>query len=289
MHRNLQACVLIAILFFSNIFSLLHAKEEQEDFAKKNIAAMVEEYAITKEQVFDLMRERYPVQTQEIITELIIYQIVKLEAKVERIAFPTELLEKKASEEIQKFKLEMERNHKLSWQDYLNQIGVKEEKIYSDAIRNWRYKIALQCLIRLSEMKEVQIDARHIMVNSKEKAQAILEKLRENADFDALVKKESLSDTKSQGGRFPRLFQGDIDSSLEKVLFSLEPMKISGIVTSPWGYHILQVLKVYPPDPNATWSQQRIHILASIEKNPVNDRELKRWLEKMKKKYRIKN
>lgn len=86
---------------------------------------------------------------------------------------------------------------------------------------------------------------------------------------------------------FPKLFQGDIDPSLEKVLFSLKPMKISDVVQSPWGYHILQVIRVYPSKPDASWTQDRIEILDSLEKNPVSDRSLKRWLEKMGKKYSI--
>jgi len=287
MYRALKSCAFLGIFSLLWIVFLSFVQGEGENSDPKNIAAVVEGYSITKDQVFDLMMERYPAQAQEVITELILYQIVKLEAKEEKIAFSSAFLDKKASEEIQKFKKEVEKNRKQSWQDYLIQMGVQEEKIFTDTVRKLRYKIALQSLIRLAEMRECQIDARHIMVASKEKAQEILNKLKAHADFDALAQKESLSATKNQGGRFPRLFQGDIDPSLEKVLFSLEPMKISDVVMSPWGYHILQVLQVYPPKSNASWTEDRINILASIEKNPVSDRELKRWLEKMEKKYKI--
>ncbi len=273
--------IIVFVLFLTAVYT--QTKEEEQ-----NIAVMVEGFSITKNQIFDLMKDRYPVQTQEIITELILYQIVKLEAKSEKIAFSPAFLENKASEEIQKFKQDIEKKEKQTWQDYLLQRGVKEEKIFSDTVYRLRYKIALQCLIRLSQMREIQIDARHIMVSSQEKAQEILNKLKLHADFEALAQKESLSATKSQGGRFPRLFPGDIDPSLEKALFALQPMQMSEIIISPWGYHILQVLKVYPPKPDASWGQDRMKILDSIERNPVDDRELKRWIDKMKKKYQIK-
>ncbi|NUM34474.1 MAG: peptidylprolyl isomerase [Candidatus Brocadiae bacterium] len=287
MYKFFKNYIFSVIFYLFLIFPDLCIQGEEETSASNNIVAIVAGNPVTKDQVFDLLMERYPAQAQEIITELILYQIVKLEAKQEKISFSSHFLEKKASEEIEKIKKDIEKNRKQSWQDYLIQAGVSEEKFFSDTVRKLRYKIALQSLIRLSEMKEVQIDARHIMLASKEKAQEILTKLRSNADFEALVQKESLSATKNQGGMFPKLFQGDIDPSLEKVLFSLKPMKISDVVQSPWGYHILQVIRVYPSKPDASWTQDRIEILDSLEKNPVSDRSLKRWLEKMGKKYSI--
>lgn len=260
----------------------------QKDDASKNIVMRIDEITITKDEVFDLMLDRYPREVQEVISELVIYTIVRKEAKKEKITIPSAWVEQKAKEEIQKTKTEVEKNFQQNWQEYLQKKGLSEQKLLTNALRKWKYNIALQSLIKLSERRAVQVEARHIMVSNRTKAEEILAKLKANASFEALAQQESQSSTKNQAGKLPKVMKGEMDPSLDRVLFSLKPDELSDVVQSPWGYHIIQVLKIYPPDPNASWEKVKSQIMEEIEKNPVKDRELERWLNAMRKKYPIK-
>jgi peptidyl-prolyl cis-trans isomerase D len=76
------------------------------------------------------------------------------------------------------------------------------------------------------------------------KAQDILKQAKSGADFAELAKKYSDdSGTAPSGGDMGFLAKGQTDPAFEKVLFALQPKEISGIVTTPYGYNIIQVLE----------------------------------------------
>jgi peptidyl-prolyl cis-trans isomerase D len=98
-----------------------------------------------------------------------------------------------------------------------------------------------------------RVRARHILIKTmekpkeeheklKKKAEELLKQVKGGADFAEVAKKNS-EDTVSaaKGGDLDWFGKGQMVPEFEQVAFSLKPNEISGIVTSSFGYHIIQV------------------------------------------------
>ncbi len=98
-----------------------------------------------------------------------------------------------------------------------------------------------------------RVNARHILVMTqgkpkedanklKAKAEDLLAQLKKGADFAELAKKDSDDPGSGQkGGELGWLTRGQTDPQFEAAAFALKPGETSGIVTSQFGYHIIQV------------------------------------------------
>lgn len=89
-----------------------------------------------------------------------------------------------------------------------------------------------------------QVHARHILVETREEAEAIQEQLENGADFAELAREHSTDETtRDEGGDLGFFPRGVILPEFEEVAFSLEVGERSGIVETPFGYHIIEVLE----------------------------------------------
>jgi len=88
-----------------------------------------------------------------------------------------------------------------------------------------------------------KIKASHILVNSSEEAQALIEKLRQGADFAQLAKDNSIGPSAPQGGDLGYFTKGDMVQEFETAAFAL---KNSGdftttAVQTQFGYHVIML------------------------------------------------
>jgi parvulin-like peptidyl-prolyl isomerase len=113
---------------------------------------------------------------------------------------------------------------------------------------------------------ELEVRARHILLKVKDpkapappkdtkpqdlplpdaEAKAKIEKIlteakAKGADFAALARKYSQDTSASSGGDLGWFGQGRMVPEFEKAAFALQPGQISGVVKSPFGYHIIKV------------------------------------------------
>ncbi|HJX37476.1 MAG TPA: peptidylprolyl isomerase [Anaerolineae bacterium] len=89
---------------------------------------------------------------------------------------------------------------------------------------------------------ELQIHARHILLDTEEQAQAALERLQEGEDFSVVATEVSTDTlTAEQGGDLGWLPQGEMDEAFDEVAFDLPVGEISDIVETPSGFHIILV------------------------------------------------
>ena len=78
--------------------------------------------------------------------------------------------------------------------------------------------------------------------SAKQRAAALLDKLKAGADFADVARTGSEDPvTAAQGGDMGYLAKGDMDSAFEKAAFALGSGHLSGVVNTPYGYHIIKV------------------------------------------------
>lgn len=103
-----------------------------------------------------------------------------------------------------------------------------------------------------------RVQVRHILLKTAEKpkdeipkirarAEELLKQLRAGADFAELARKNS-EDTASaeKGGDLGWIERGQTVKAFEETAFSLKPKELSGVITTEYGFHILQVMNKEP-------------------------------------------
>lgn len=95
---------------------------------------------------------------------------------------------------------------------------------------------------KASFTEEEQVRASHILVATKEEADAILKELKDGADFAELAKSKS-TDTvsKENGGDLDFFTRSDMVAEFSDAAFALAVGETSGAVQSDYGYHIIKV------------------------------------------------
>lgn len=145
-----------------------------------------------------------------------------------------------------------------AYQALLAEIGMSDadyrEQVRAGLLRNRVYD-ALGADVPTSEE---QVHARHILVGDEAKAREILDKLNAGAKWEDLVSESTDTATKDKGGDLGWFGRGVMTPAFEEAAFSLQPGQRSGVVQSPFGYHVIEVLE---RDPNRTIDEARLRQL----------------------------
>ncbi|MCF4099493.1 peptidylprolyl isomerase [Maritalea mediterranea] len=86
-----------------------------------------------------------------------------------------------------------------------------------------------------------QLRARHILVETEDAAQAIVDELNGGADFAELAKEKSTGPSGAQGGDLGYFSQGDMVPEFFNAANALETGNISGPVQSQFGWHVIKL------------------------------------------------
>ncbi|MGI5836063.1 MAG: peptidylprolyl isomerase, partial [Chloroflexota bacterium] len=115
-----------------------------------------------------------------------------------------------------------------------------------------------------------QVHARHILVETEEKAKELVEKLRNGESFEELAKAESTdAGSKDQGGDLGWFPEGVMVPEFDEVVFKLEPNTISDPVSTTYGWHIIELLE---KEENRPLDEQTLNFRKSAA--------LQEWLDK---------
>ncbi|WP_424768680.1 foldase protein PrsA [Paenibacillus sp. sgz302251] len=86
-----------------------------------------------------------------------------------------------------------------------------------------------------------EVQASHILVATKEEADAILAELNQGGDFAAIAKEKSTDPgSKDNGGDLGFFGRGVMDPAFEEAAFALDVNEISDVVQSQHGFHIIK-------------------------------------------------
>ena len=128
-----------------------------------------------------------------------------------------------------------------------------------------------------------RVKARHILFMTRgkpaadvpairKKAEDVLKQIRAGGDFAELAKKNS-DDTGSapQGGELGWITHGQMVPNFEKATFALKPGQISDLITTEYGFHIIQVEDHEMPHVK-TFDEVKNDIAAAMNKQQVFDK-----------------
>ena len=145
------------------------------------------------------------------------------------------------------------------------------QQYYDDNID--RYKVA--------ESREV----RHILVKTKNEADALHEQLVNGASFATLAKEKSLDPgSKDQGGKLT-VSKGQTVEAFDKAAFSLDTNEISDPVKTQYGYHIIQPLTDVKPGRVTPFTQVRTQIKSQLLQQKKGDA-VSKWVSDVEKQYK---
>lgn len=117
-----------------------------------------------------------------------------------------------------------------------------------------------------------QVHARHILVDTRERAEALLGQIGAGADFAQLARTysqdESTRDAGGDLGWFPRGVL--LAPEVEEMAFSLQAGQVGPVVQSQFGYHIVQTLERKQDEP-----------ISPEHRQLLQDRAVQRWLESL--------
>jgi peptidyl-prolyl cis-trans isomerase C len=96
-----------------------------------------------------------------------------------------------------------------------------------------------------------KVEARHILLRTRQDAAQVMQKLQRGDDFIKLAKDYSIDlPLAGEGGQMAKgpIAKGEAVAELDEVLFVLGEGEISDIVETKYGYHIVRVEKIIPPE-----------------------------------------
>lgn len=124
-----------------------------------------------------------------------------------------------------------------------------------------------------------EVEMRHILLATPEKAEEVARLLRGKANFAKVAKEESLdAATAADGGRLPPSLYGEVIPELEEVVFRMRPGEIGGPLKSKFGYHLLR--KEGERRPPAEEARERVARLLEKQK-------LDRYLQSVQEKFPV--
>ena len=89
---------------------------------------------------------------------------------------------------------------------------------------------------------QVEVRARHILVKTKEEAEAIIKKLAGGAKFEDLAKESSTDGSAANGGDLGYFTEGQMVPEFEKAAFALKPGEYTKEpVQTQFGFHVIQL------------------------------------------------
>ena len=98
--------------------------------------------------------------------------------------------------------------------------------------------------------KQEEIRARHIVVKTKEEAEAIIKQLQAGGDFATIAKEKSADGSKDEGGDLGYFNKGDVVPAFWAAADALKPGEITKTpVETEFGWHVIQVEDRRPVQP----------------------------------------
>lgn len=215
--------IVISLVFGMGLFYCGRRTENEE------IIARVENAVLTRKDLMDRidLETVRPDQEKEFVEKWVDRELLYREAKrlgldkSKELEWELELVEKEYA--IQK----------LLERIYAKKIQITEEEIVAYYEQN-------QDLFLVDE-DEVRI--LHILTEKRSEARVELQEIQAGKEFGEVARERSIGLFKEKGGSLGYIKREDVIPEIARIAFHLEPGKVSSIIHSGHGYHIIKVVK----------------------------------------------
>jgi parvulin-like peptidyl-prolyl isomerase len=230
------------------------------------------------------------------LLQLVEEMIILRRAEELNITVPAEELERAASEVIQDYPEdsfdEMLMKQAISldlWKEQLHRQMLIQKVVEEDLSKNVSVDSQdIQQYYEEHKQQWHQAERAHvlqILVAEKEEAVALLNQIKAGKDFGVLARKHSTAPEAQQGGDMGVIKKEDIPEELERPIFSLKGNEVSGIIESPFGFHIFKVLEKHGAGA-LTMDDMVEEIRMRVKELKVKDA-YGPWLAKLRSKYNV--
>jgi parvulin-like peptidyl-prolyl isomerase len=138
---------------------------------------------------------------------------------------------------------------------------------------------------RKSYAADRRVCAAQIVVRDRDRAEAILKRLKAGEEFDKVAREVSIGPEAAKGGDLGFFEQGVMPEAIDRMVFSLPVGKLSGVVQSPFGFHIFKVLGRQEGGARK-FAEAKERVIADLRK--LKEAEAyERWLEGLKERASI--
>lgn len=261
--------------------------------AKGKAVATIDGEEITKDDLYENLVNQYGAAA---LSTMISDKIVDMEAKKEEIKITDKEIDKEMQTLIESY------GDEETFEQQLAATGATKSTLEKDIVKYLQTVKLLEPRIEITDeeistyfkenkdsfAQEEQVEASHILVESKAEAEDIAKKLADGEKFADLAKEYS-TDTASaeNGGELGFFPKGEMAEEFEKAAFSLEKGKISDPVKSSFGYHIIKVTDKKAAK-KANLKDSKTEIVSTL-KNEKLQTEYTTWLTEKQKDYDIYN
>jgi len=228
-----------------------------------NVGIKIEEKAVNDQ--LDILKKRFPNENE--------FKTALLDMKISETALKSQLRKSMA---IQQF-VDKEIVQKIN-------IPEKEAKAFYDGNPN-------------SFKEPEQVRARHILIKvesgadeskkaeARKKLKEVQKRLGEGEDFEALAKEYSEGPSGAKGGDLGYFNRGQMVKPFEDVAFALHPGKVSDIVETQFGYHLVKVIDK-KPESTIGYEQIKDRLQDYLKQQKVR-KEVDLYIEKLKGKAKV--
>ncbi len=153
------------------------------------------------------------------------------------------------------FLMQSMRYHKLLEAKFASTLAVTDaeaKKYYEENTKEFLLpeRVRASHILLSTRPIDPNTDPNQLKVQAKQKAEELLKKAKEGADFAALAKENSEDPgSKGQGGDLGLFPRGQMVKPFEDAAFGLKPGEISSLVETQFGYHIIKVSERLEPTP----------------------------------------